>query len=182
MSAPTNDPIRTDRLLLRPWRHDDADRLLDIMSRVEVTQWLGFGEPYIMRDLDEAHARIDRYAERSAHPPLRYWAVEVVETGQVAGSVLLLTLPNAEHGEVEIGWNLHPDCWGKGYATEAATALMAFGFEAGLPEIFAVTDLENAPSQNVCRKLGMRDLGVMERWYDGPSQAFRITAEEWRAR
>lgn len=183
MAVPlANAPLTTDRLLVRPWRHDDAERMLDIMSRVEVTKWLGDGAPYVMKDLDEAHARIDRLAERSATPPLLYWAVEVRATGQVAGSVLLLTLPNAEDGEVEIGWHLHPDSHGRGYATEAAAALMAHGFAGGLPEIHALTHLDNAPSQNVCRKLGMHDLGVVERWYDGPSQHFRITAQEWRAR
>ena len=52
--------IETERLLIRPWRHEDAARLLDILSRVEVVKWLGDGQPVLMKDLDEAHARIDR--------------------------------------------------------------------------------------------------------------------------
>lgn len=172
----------TDRLVVRPWRRAEAPRLLDILSRIEVMKWLGDGEPVLMQDLAEAEQRIDRYQARSATPPLGVWAVEVAATGQVAGTVLLLTLPNAEHGEVEIGWHLHPDSWGRGYATEAARALLAHGFDAGLPEILAVTHLANGPSQKVCRKLGMRDEGVVEKWYDGPSRLFRTTAEEWRSR
>ena len=61
--------VETARLLIRPWTHAEADRLLDIQSRLEVVKWLGDGEPQLMKDLDEAHARIDRYAERD-HPPL----------------------------------------------------------------------------------------------------------------
>lgn len=182
MTAVPPLPRPTERLVLRPWRHEDAPRLLDILGRVEVAKWLGDSPPKLMRDLDEAHERIDRYAARSTDPPRGFWAVEVAATGQVAGTVLLVTLPNDEHGEVEIGWHLHPDSWGHGYATEAARSVLAHGFEAGLPEILAVTHLDNGPSQAVCRKLGMSDHGVVEKWYDDPSRLFRITADEWATR
>ena len=56
--------LETERLILRPWHHDDAPRLLDMLSRIEVMKWLGDGEPQLMKDLDEAHQRIDRYAEQ----------------------------------------------------------------------------------------------------------------------
>lgn len=172
--------VETERLRIRPWCHEDADRLLDLLSRMEVVKWLGDGEPELMRDLDEAHARIDRYAGRS-DPPLGVWAVERRSDGVVAGTVLLLTLPNDEHGEVEIGWHLHPDSWGHGYATEAAAAVLAHGFAAGLPEIIAVSHTDNRPSQAVMGRLGMTDRGIVERWYDGPSACFAITAEQWAA-
>ena len=48
--------LETARLTIRPWSHDEADRLLDILSRIEVVKWLGDGEPVLMKDLDEAHA------------------------------------------------------------------------------------------------------------------------------
>jgi len=173
--------LETERLLLRLWTHDDAPRLLDMLSRVEVMKWLGDGEPRLMQDLDEARERIDRYAERTATPPRGFWAVQPKAGGPPVGSVLLLTLPNDEDGEVEIGWQLHPDSWGRGYASEAARAVLAHGFAHGLPEILAVTHLGNHPSMGVCRKIGMRGQGVVEKWYDGPSELFRITAEEWAA-
>jgi len=173
----------TERLLIRPWRHEDAARLLDIQSRLEVVKWLGDGEPVLMQDLDEAHARIERYAERSV-PPLGMWAVErraeEGAAGVVVGTVLLLTLPDDEHGEVEIGWHLHPDSWGHGYATEAAAAVLEHGFAAGLPEIIAVSHTDNHASQAVMRRLGMEDRGIVEKWYAGPSACFTITAEQWR--
>ncbi|MDF1605162.1 GNAT family N-acetyltransferase [Nocardioides sp. YIM 152315] len=172
--------LPTERLLIRPWRHEEADRLLDILGRLEVVRWLGDGEPVVMKDLDEAHARIDRYAERDA-PPLGTWAVERQADGLVVGTVLLLTLPNAEHGEVEIGWHLHPDSWGHGYASEAAAAVLAHGFAGGLPEVIAVSHTDNWPSQAVMRRIGMEDRGTVEKWYEGESACFAITAEQWAA-
>jgi RimJ/RimL family protein N-acetyltransferase len=171
--------LETDRLILRPWTHDDASRMLDLQSRIEVMKWLGDGEPKLMKDLDEAHQRIDKYAEMSGTPPLAFWAVVDKAGGDPLGTVLLLTLPHAEDGEIEIGWHLHPDSWGQGYASEAALGVLAHGFSAGLPEILAVTHLDNRASQGVCRKIGMQPQGVVEKWYDGPSELFRITAEQW---
>src|SRR5438132_1201310 len=127
--------LETERLILRPWSHDDAPRLLDILGRIEVMRWLGDGEPQLMKDLDEAHQRIDRFAERSAAEPLGIWAIQPKAGGAPRGTLLLVTLPDADDGEVEIGWHLHPDSWGHGYATEGARAVLAHGFAAGLPEI-----------------------------------------------
>ncbi len=172
--------IETARLLIRPWRHEDAARLLDILSRVEVVKWLGDGPPKLMKDLDEAHARIDRWATLGP-PPLGIWAIERREDGVVAGTVLLVTLPNDEAGEVEIGWHLHPDSWRQGYASEAARAVLRHGFEGGLLEILAVTHLGNDRSQAVMGRIGLADRGVVEKWYDEPSQLYGITASEWRA-
>ena len=61
---------------------------------------------------------------------------------------------------VEVGWRLHPDHWGHGYATEAAAAALAYGFAAGLEEIVAFTTTVNTRSQAVMERIGMtRDLG-----------------------
>ena len=73
---------------------------------------------------------------------------------------------------MEIGWHLHPDAWGHGYAAEAASAVLRHGFEAGLEEINAVTHLTNDRSQAVCRRIGMEHRGVVERWYEEPSEHF----------
>ena len=53
----------------------------------------------------------------------------------------LLELPNAE--DHEVGWHSHPDCWGRGIASEAAAAVHQHAFEAGLPEVLAVTHVGN---------------------------------------
>jgi RimJ/RimL family protein N-acetyltransferase len=176
--------IETPRLRIRDWTQDDAATALDILSRVEVVKWLADGPPQLVNDLDEARAKVDRWRGLD-DPPLGFWAVEVADDGplhgRVIGSVLLVPMPNGD-GEIEIGWHLHPDAWGSGYASEAATAVLRRGFDGGLEEINAVTHLTNGPSQAVCRRIGMEHRGVVERWYDEPSEHFVLTRDAWLAR
>ena len=166
--------LRTPRLRLRHWTtcRDDLARLVDLYSRDEVTRWLG-GTPSVppvelvarWRAVTEADARFG------------VWAVELPGVGTVAGTVLLKPLPNGV-GEVEVGWHLHPDSWGHGYATEAARAVIDRGFLAGLPEVYAVVRPGNTASVAVCTRLGMMPLGRMRRWYDVELDAFRLMAPE----
>ncbi|WP_221176798.1 GNAT family N-acetyltransferase [Nocardioides pocheonensis] len=166
--------LETERLRIRDWTLDDAPTVLDILGRIEVVKWLGDGPPNLCQDLDDARSRIERWRGRS-DPPLGYWAIEVADGstlhGRPIGSVLLVPLPNGD-GEVEIGWHLHPDAWGRGYASEAARAVLRHGFAGGLEEIHAVTHLTNGPSQAVCRKVGMEHRGVTHLWYEEPSEHF----------
>lgn len=173
-----NDVLfETDRTRVRPWRLAEAPRLYDLLGRWDVVKWLG-DDPKVLTSEDEARDRIGAWAEGhragSAHG---CWAVEVSATGVPGGSVILKPLPNGD-GEVEIGWHFHPDSQGKGLAAEAAKGLLAKGFAEGLDEIFALTHPTNEASRKLCWRIGMTDLGVMTRWYPGPSQIFRITKAE----
>jgi RimJ/RimL family protein N-acetyltransferase len=167
----------TSRLLIRQWTHSesDLDRVFDAYSRMEVIRYLGsFPKPMTSRD--QAPAAVDRWAARCT-PDGRFgvWAVQVKDTGVVAGTVLLVQLPN-EEDVVEVGWHFHPDSWGHGYATEAAAAVLRKGFADGLSQIYAVVRPENEPSMNVCRRLGMTHLGQTSRWYDTVLEQFRLDA------
>jgi RimJ/RimL family protein N-acetyltransferase len=165
------EELRTDRLRLRPWTTapEDLDRLTDIYGRVEVTRWLG-GTPSIPPD--ELVARWA--AVRAQDQRFGCWAIEGPDSS-IAGTVLFRPLPNGV-GEVEVGWHLHPDSWGRGYATEAANAIIERGFDAGLPEVYAVVRPGNRASVAVCRRLGMAPLGRFRRWYDVELEAFRLMA------
>ena len=91
-----------------------------------------------------------------------------VEEGQpVRAGQLLYTLDSPE---VEIGWHLHPDVWGRGIATEAATRVLDHA--ADLPRVVAVTPPDTEPSQRVARRLGMRDEGLTDRYYDTTTRLF----------
>lgn len=172
MSSP---PIETERLILRPWTHEDALRLFDIFRRPEVARWSGNGQP--MRVVAESHARIDRQSERAGpHLATGVFAAGRKDNGVVAGMCMLVPIPasaGVDRSDMEVGWHLHPDSWGHGFATEAALALLDRGFTAGLSEIYAVTDPDNVRSQAVCRRLGMTDLGMQTDWYDVELRAFR---------
>jgi RimJ/RimL family protein N-acetyltransferase len=167
----------TDRLVIRPWHTDEADRLLDILGRWEVARWLG-ANPRSMEHRDEAVARIERWtADLAADPRYGAWAAVEKASGIPAGTVLFKPLPDGD-GEIEIGWHFHPDSWGKGLATEAAREMLARGFADGLSEVWAVTHLDNEASMAVCRRIGMRLLGVTHRWYHAPSRMFWVGASD----
>jgi RimJ/RimL family protein N-acetyltransferase len=165
------EELHTGRLRLRAWttRPTDLARLTDIYSRDEVTRWLG-GTPSVPPA--ELVARWAAVSELD--PRFGCWAIERPDSG-VAGTVLFKPLPNGV-GEVEVGWHLHPDSWGHGYASEAARAVIERGFDAGLPEVYAVVRPGNEASLAVCRRLGMAPLGRFRRWYDVELEAFRLMA------
>lgn len=168
--------ITSDRLLLRPWQDYDADFLLDLESRWEVTRFLG-ARPTTMRTRADALASI---ARRRAvdHPVHGIWAVTTAADGQPVGNLLLKPIPvsadepRAEPADIEIGWHLHPAAWGHGYATEAAQAVLDDAFRRGLRKVLAVTDPGNHASQAVCRRLGMTHLGRTTRYYDTANELF----------
>jgi RimJ/RimL family protein N-acetyltransferase len=168
----------TDRLVVRDWVDADEDRVFDIYRRWEVSRWLG-AEPRVMTDRGAAAKVIERWNERNQDPTYGIWAIEERTSGTVAGTVLLVPLPEpsdgtAGKGEVEVGWHLHPDAWGRGLATEAARGAIAHGFKAGLSQIYAVVRPDNAASLAVCRRLGMRPIGRTSRWYGADLEAFLI--------
>jgi RimJ/RimL family protein N-acetyltransferase len=104
------------------------------------------------------------------------WAIVPRGARRPVGSVLLVGLPDGDGvptGDIEVGWHLHPDAWGNGYATEAARGALDRGFAAGLREVFAVVRPGNEPSQAVCRRLHMEHLGRTNRYYGLSVELFR---------
>jgi RimJ/RimL family protein N-acetyltransferase len=167
--------LASERTVIRDWRPDEADRFLDLYSRWEVSRWLG-ARPTAMTDRAEADARIERWRGLNADSSVEgRWAVARRSDGAVVGTVILVRLPDGD-GELEVGWHLHPDAWGHGYATEAARAVLARAFGSGVEEVFAVVRPDNAASIAVCRRLGMEALGRTDRYYDSELELFRVDA------
>jgi RimJ/RimL family protein N-acetyltransferase len=167
----------TERLVVREWSEDpaDLDRVFDIYSRWEVARWLG-AQPHALDDPEQALRAVRRWraANEGFGGGYGTWAVQVRDSGLVAGTVLLKPLPGADDRptlQVEVGWHLHPDSWGRGYATEAARGAIERGFAAGLREVYAVVKPGNEASIAVTRRLGMTPQGLRTDWYGGQKLA-----------
>ena len=176
--------LETERLWIRLYRDSDADRLFDTLRRDEVSQWLG-DRPRAMQERTEAVSRIAAWRAISAAEPRHgIWASEVKDTGEVAGCVLLVPAPDPEGrygGAIEVGWHLHPDAWGRGYAREGGAAVLAKGFADGLEEILAFVRPDNEPSARVCAAIGMRKHRVSrDEWYSGEWLMYRAARSELR--
>ncbi|MEU5914152.1 GNAT family N-acetyltransferase [Micromonospora sp. NPDC047527] len=167
--------VTTERLILRDWTADPADlaRIYDIYSRPEIARWLGVASGLPMTDPAQAAERLRSWQDRHAADHGRYgtWAIEARDTGLVAGTILLKPLPGRDEAvrtdDIEVGWHLHPDSWGHGYATEAARAVVAREFATGTQRVYAVVSPGNEPSMAVCRRLGMTHVGRRTDWYGG---------------
>jgi len=145
--------LRTERLLLRPWRDDDLAPFAALNADPEVMRWLG--GPLAREASDALAARIR--AGWAAHG-LGLFALEVPGETAFAGFVGLAVPDFAAAFTpcVEVGWRLARAHWGRGYATEAARAALAFGFgPRALAEIVSFTTAANAPSRRVMERLGM---------------------------
>jgi len=167
--------FETERCLVREWRPEEAERAFDLYRRWEVAQWLG-ATPQALETQEQAERLIGRWNELDAERPDEgRWAIERKSDGVVVGTALLLRLPDGD-GEFEIGWHLHPDSWGNGYATEAAGGVIALAFARGMAEILAVVRPDNAASIAVARRLGMEHLGRTCRYYATELELFRLSA------
>ena len=148
--------LRTERLLLRRWRPSDRDPFARLNADPEVTRFL-LGP--LTRD--QSDASVDRIEEQFDQRGFGPWAIEVPGLVPFAGYVGL-SVPNFEAHftpAVEVGWRLGQPFWGRGYATEAAVAAIADGFERiGLEEIVSFTIPVNLPSIRVMKRLGMTRL------------------------
>lgn len=171
--------LTTDRLTLRDWRADDADFVFDLYSRPEVQRYIG-RTPTVMRSRDEADARIARWTALH-HRVHHIWAVERTDDHHLLGTLLLKDIPRsgtdgAPSGETEIGWHLHPDAWGHGYAAEAGRRVLQSALAAGIDRVVAVTNPANKASQGVCLRIGMTPLGLTEAYYDLTCALFEARA------
>lgn len=143
--------MHTPRWVLRPLRVSDASWMAALLVDPDVMRHIPTHITTHDQALWEAEARIS--IDRRS-PRLGLWAIEDRPGEQVHGWVALKTLNPPD--EVEIGYRLRRQSWGRGIATESAARVLIYGFEdLGLGRIVAVTLPENAASQRVLQKLGL---------------------------
>ena len=175
-------PIVTERLVIRRYTHDDIPDVLRFVSQPSVAKVTPERIPpteegvrkYIDLQISYQPFEKDKVFEL---------AVERKEDGKVIG---LLGLIRRDHRQGEIGWGLGVEYRGQGYATEAARALMDYGFNSlGLHRIYADTSTDNLASWRVMERLGMRREALLKgsvyeegKWSD--QYIYGMLADEWR--
>jgi RimJ/RimL family protein N-acetyltransferase len=165
--------IATPRLTLRPWAEPDAEPAFSIFGRDEVARWLA---PAMNRvpDIDGMRELVRQWTEpHDASRATGRWAIEETASGRLIGAGAVLPLP--PHGDdLEIGWQLAPEAWGQGFATEAGHALAHYAFSSGEEEVFAVVRPRNTRGVATARRVGMEWVGETDKYYDLRLQVFRI--------
>jgi RimJ/RimL family protein N-acetyltransferase len=178
MDQPT---LQTDRLTLRPFRLDDASDVQRLAGAREVADTtLHIPHPY---PDGAAEGWIGTHAEEWAAQRDVVYAITMRTTGELIGAIALkleMALTQAE-----IGYWIGVDYWSHGYCTEAATAVVQFGFDTlALHRVHSRHFLRNPASGRVMQKLGMRQEGLqraaMRRWDTFEDVVlYGILADEW---
>ncbi len=177
--------LETDRLLLRKWIEQDLAILAVLNSDPEVMKYL----PALL-SREESKAMAEKCKSLISERGWGFWAVEQKSSGKFIGFVGLHTsksnLPFSPC--VEIGWRLLKDCWGKGYATEAAQEALVFAFNTlKLKEVVSFTAISNSRSRSVMDRLGFSNThqnfehpGLKKSHLLSAHVLYKITKQEWR--
>lgn len=145
-------PIETERLAIRCFLPEaDAEPMFAVYGDAEVMRFIPGGP---LADEVAVRSLLERYAEAQERQGFSSWAVVERQTGRLIGDAGFGIFEPT--GEVELGYTLARDCWGQGYATEAARACLAAGLAKRMaPRIIAVVDAENEASLRVSGRIGM---------------------------
>ncbi len=163
----------TARLVLRPWAVDDAAAALAAYGDGEVARWLTPAMDSV-HNVAQMRLVLRQWIAEDARmfPPAGRWAIERRPDGHLVGGAILLPLPPDE--EFEVGWQLHPDAWGHGYATETGLALARWAFEQGIEQIIAVARPANTRAVATAGRIGMEWVGETEKYYNLRLDVFRL--------
>jgi ribosomal-protein-alanine N-acetyltransferase len=145
--------LETERLVLQGWSAPAREALAALNADPLVMEF--FPAVQSRAETDEL---VDRIEAGFAEHGFGLWAVQRRDTGEFVGFTGLITRPDgtALAGEVEVGWRLARSAWGSGFASEAARAALAYGFDvAELPTVMSTTARTNVRSWRVMERLGM---------------------------
>lgn len=157
MSAPI---LITERLILRKMKQEDASHLLQIFSDPEAMRYYPS-----TKNENETREWINWTLNNYVNYGVGLWIVEDKATGDFLGQCGIV--PQEVDGEIkmEIGYLFVRRAWGKGYATEAATACKKFGFEQlNESEMISLVDVHNIPSAKVAERIGMSVKKKINKW------------------
>lgn len=172
----------TQRLTVRSWNPEvDAEQAFEIYSDPEVTKFLITKVNTVADARNLLERWVSVFADRNNGSG--EWAIILKKTQEVAGMIALMQLRDREEltQDYEIGWHLKRAVWGQGYATEAARAVLEYGFMVlKLPVIYSIMRRDNFASVRVAERLGMSRVGSTDRYYKMELEQFRLEAEIWK--
>jgi len=169
--------IETERFLLRTYTADDLKTLYILITDPDLTRF--FPKDYSIKK-EEVLASLPRRMEKWRKHGFGQLGVFEKESRNFIGYCGLKYLENTP--DVEIYYGFYKDFWGKGIATEAAKAVLRFGFEeVKLERIVGVTNPENIASQKVLLKLGLEQEKEMKRFYNVDAAYFSISRENYKS-
>lgn len=148
--------IKTERLILRPWKEEDFEPFAQLNADPEVMEF--FPSILSKAESDQMARHMKTKIEERGWG---WWAVSVPEIAEFIGFIGLNDLEQSTFSthfvpNVEVGWRLASDYWGHGYATEGAWACLKYGFEMlNLKEIVSFTTVQNMRSRKVMERLGL---------------------------
>jgi len=179
-------PILTiERLVLRPFHPEDCHTLAELAGVREIADtMISIHHPYRPED---AERRIREANRECSLGTAGTFAVTLAVDGSLVGSVELRSI-DAEHRQAELSFWIGVPWWGRGYATEAAERLIAYGFEdAGVNRIYAHHMIRNPSSGRVLDKVGMTREGVLRQrvWKWGKPEDVALCAilrDDWIGR
>ena len=166
--------LTTERLRIRHWTVNDANAALATYGVADVTGWLTpatdrIGDLPAMRSVLQAWVE----AQSNLEPPRGRWAIQRLADGAVVGGLAIRRLP-PRLVDLEISFQLRPEEWGNGYATEAAAALIRWAFTQDIGELYTVTIPNNTRAIATTERLGMQWVGETTKYYDRTLQVHRI--------
>lgn len=178
-------PILTERLRLRPFTRSDVDAVFEYRRREDVTQYLIDSPMTRQACAAVVQARIGQLSLAEDGDKI-FLVVERASDSAMLGEVTLI-LRSSDARQGEIGYILHPRHQGRGYATEAARALLVLAFDgAGMHRVYARCDARNAASYAVMERLGMRreahfrEHALLKGAWD-EELIYALLEQEWRA-
>lgn len=153
--------IETDRLMLRALEVEDSLALFDYFSKELVMQYYDLS-PF--KSIEEAIEMINTWHKRTERGEGYRWGITLKDS-TVIGTCGFHNI-SKEHNRAELGYDLHPDYWGKGIATEACAALIEHGFEQlQYHRIEAYIDPLHTASRRVLHKVGMKTEGCLRDYF-----------------
>ncbi|GGB47962.1 putative N-acetyltransferase YoaA [Lentibacillus populi] len=150
--------LETDRLILREISKDDAEGIFACFSNENVTKYYG---QETLKSIEQAEAFVDFFANSYKEKKGIRWGIERKGKQGIIGTIGFNAW-SPKHKRAEIGYEIHPEYWRKGYTSEAVLKVLQYGFDdLGLTRIGAVVFKDNEASTNLLYKVGFQKEGIL---------------------